>query len=82
MCALSKIEKYDRRNARYKEQHKDDLLSEHGIKMRAYFENTTRESRSEVRAYRVAFEDIINDTMLKLKLDRRTVIGMYKDFFE
>lgn len=64
MCALSKIEKYNRRNARYKEQHKNDLLSEHGMKMRAYYENTTRESLSKVKTYRVAFDDIINDTML------------------
>jgi len=50
----------DRRNAEYRNKHKDDVISEHGRLMRKYFAKTSREKRAENRAKRQAIKDILD----------------------
>ena len=72
----------DLRNARYKELHKDDVISKHGTRMREYFEMTTREQRAEERARKQAMADITEYLMAQFKItDKAQITEMLKDFY-
>lgn len=63
----------DARNARYQKAHQNDILSEHGKAMRAYFKNTDREERAEIRAKRQAIKDIIEELIKTKKVHPRKI---------
>lgn len=80
--ALTKLEKYDRRNACYAAAHKNDVLTDHGKVMRAFFEKHNREDRADRRAYRQAVEDIKQHLIKVLKVDITEVNKMMENLFE
>lgn len=79
---LTKLQKLDRRAARYAEQHKDDKISEHGEYMREFFCTHNREERAKKRAYKKAVEDITQYLMEIFKTDRADIQDKMKCFFE
>ncbi len=72
----------DARNARYRERHKNDVVSAHGQAMRDYFRRTNRESRSNKRAERQAKIDIRQEVMNRYRVNAEQAGKLLNNFYE
>lgn len=75
-------EQKDARNARYRERHKDDVVSAHGQAMRDYYRRTNRESRANKRAEKQAKRDIRQDVMDCYSVSEEQAGKMLNNFYE
>lgn len=51
----------DERNSKYKEKHKDDVISANGMGTRVFYETTSRDERANLVARKAAFHDIVTE---------------------